>query len=440
MIRRVALSYLLLHALAAHGDTSAVSDTTVIQGATLHTLGAQGIIENSTIIVRDNVIASVTGSGNAEIPEGARRIDAHGMVITPGLFAAISRVGLVEVNGVVASADFVQRGDHFSASFDIADAYNPRSTLVAVNRAEGVTTALTAPYAARPDSAGKSSVFSGQGAVVHLGSPEDAIDTRGAVVVAQLSKLPSSPVGSPVIHSRAETLQTIRAGLDDALHYHRNRSRYDRGNTRPYTLSQADMLVLKRVLDGDVPLLVAANRASDISALIRLAKDYDLRLIVLGGAEAWLVAAELAEIGASVILDATGNLPRNFDLINARLDSAKMLDEAGVTISFGAGLRIHNLGNLTQAAGIAVAHGLSYESALAALTRNPARMYGLEDDLGSIEPGKVANLVIWPGDPLELTHFPSAVMVQGRMVPMQNRQTMLRDRYLKSSNLPPAFR
>jgi imidazolonepropionase-like amidohydrolase len=202
-------------------------------------------------------------------------------------------------------------------------------------------------------------------------------------------------------------------------------------------------VALQALLDGTTPLLVRAHRARDISTALDLAAEYELDLIVLGGAEAWMVADDLAAADAGVILDSLANLPSTFDQLNARLDAASLLSEAGVRFAIGGdgASQNHNARNITQAAGIAVANGLAWDQALRALTLSTAEMFGVADRIGSLEAGKRANLVIWNDDPLELTSYPEQVYIGGEAVPMESRQTLLRDRYLKTEvDRPPAFR
>ena len=179
----------------------------------------------------------------------------------------------------------------------------------------------------------------------------------------------------------------LRTALDDARDYGSNVQAFEQGNRRQYSLSRSDLETLQRLLRGDMPLLVRANRANDISAAIRLASDYQFDLIVMGGAEAWMVADELAAAGVSVILDSLANLPESFDQLNSRLDAASILANAGVRIAIGGdgANQNHNARNITQAAGIAVANGLAWDEALVAVTLAPAQMYGVGDRIGSLE-------------------------------------------------------
>lgn len=416
---------------------AAAAQTTAITGATVHTIGPQGTIEDATIIIEGGRIAAV--GADIDIPAGATEVDATGKVVTPGLFSPLGQIGLSEVSAVEGTNDAAQSGSEFAAGFDVADAYNPRSIVVAISRIDGITRAALTPYPASvgDDGTGGGHVLSGLGSVVHLGTSPEFFVKRGAVVVANLGEQGSRVAGG----SRAAAVQTLRAALDDALDYRENRAAYERGQWRDYRFSRADLSSLQAVLDGSAALLFNVNRASDISVVLGLAAEYDVRAIIAGGAEAWMVADHIAAAGVPVILDGINNLPGSFDQINARLDSASLLADARVTFAFGGSAQTHNARLLTQSAGIAVANGLSFDQALQAITLAPARIYGVDATVGSIEPGKDADLVIWPGDPLELTNYPDQVYIQGQAVTMQSRQTLLRDRYLQTdSDKPPAFR
>ena len=420
---------LLLSGLA----TLAHAETIAIVGAKVHTLGPQGDIDNATIVIRDGRIAAV--SDNIEVPADATRVDAAGKVVTPGIFSAYGQLGLTEVSAVDQSVDFYQSGSDYTAAFDIADAYNPRSTLIAINRAGGVTRALTAPAPGYESG----SVFSGLAAVIRLGESEPHVAQPRAAMVVNLGNTGSALSGG----SRAAALLAMRTALDDAIDYRRNKDAYDRGQRRDYSISRADLEALQTVVAGRTPLVVNVHRAADISVLADIADEYRLKVVVYGGAEAWMVADRLAQSRIAVILDPKSNLPASFDQINARLESPAILADAGVEIAFGGDWQTETYAarNATQAAGNAVSNGLSWSRALAAITIGPARMFGVDDLVGSIEAGKEADLVIWGADPLELTSNPEQVIIGGERQSLVNRQTLLRDRYLQmDSENPPAFR
>ena len=425
-------AFLLVMLAIATGGQAA---TTVIVGAKVHTVGPQGTLENATVLIEDGRIAAV--GAKVELPAGATIIDATGKIVTPGLFSSFGQLGLVEVGFSAGLIDSDQRNAQFTAGFDIADAYNPRSTLVGVNRIEGVTRAVIAPTPAYPDAMGNSGhVLAGLAAVVNLGD-DDALDQRGTALVVALGETGGSLAGG----SRAAAWLTLRNALDEALDYREHKGDFERGMRRPYRHGVADLDALQGVINGNTPLLVGIDRAADIEALIRLVDEYSLKAIVHGGAEAWMVADPLAAAGIPVIAKPFANLPENFDRLNARRGDVNVLLAAGVQVAItDTHAETHNARNLTQAAGNAVGDGLDWDAALRAITLTPAEIFGVDATTGSIEAGKAADLVIWPADPLELTSYPEQVFINGVAVPMQSRQTLLRDRYLQGAETPPAYR
>lgn len=414
------------------------AETTAVVGGTVHTVGPQGVIENATIIIVDGNIAAV-GQGIA-VPDGAETIDASGKIVTPGLFTPMGRLGLVDIPLSGGPRDAVQRGEQFTAGFDVADAYNSRATMIAVNRIEGVTRALITPMARATDEAGNAShVISGLAAVVNLGNGRDYLDRRSAAMVVNLGEDGSDYSGG----TRASALLILRNALDEAIDYHEHKGDFERGMRRAYQHSVADLEALGRVLSGETPLLADVHRASDIEALIRLSDEYGIAAIVSGGNEAWMLADQLSRADIAVVFAPMDNLPFSFDRINARRGAAAILVDAGVRVAFGDDSQDHtyNARNITQAAGNAVADGMSWDAALRAITLTPAEIYGVSDQMGSIEPGKQADIVIWPADPLELTSYPDQVLINGEAISMVSRQTLLRDRYLQSDSAkPPAYR
>jgi len=430
----------LLILLALMAASGVAAETVAIVGGTVHTIGPQGTLENATIVIEDGFVVMV---GKAvKVPDGARTIDASGKVVTPGLFSPIGNLGLVEVGLSAGPNDFAQRGDAFTAGFDVADAYNPRSTLIAINRIEGITRAVIAPAPGRPaygeETGDVGHVLSGLAAVVNLGDGSNFLERRAAAMVVNLGENGSELAGG----SRAGAMLTLRNALDEAIDYRDHKDDFERGARRAYRHHVADLESLQGVLSGAIPLYANVHRASDIEVLIQLVADYGLRAIINGGAEAWMLADQLAAADIPVVLAPQDILPGNFDRINARRESAAILAAAGVTITFADDQsQTHNARNITQSAGNAVAYGLSWDDALRAITLAPAEIFGVAGRVGSIEPGKEADIVIWPGDPLELTNFPEQVLIKGESISMTSRQTLLRDRYLQTdADKPPAFR
>jgi len=427
MSARRGLSALALATLALAAVLPARAETVAIVGAKVVTLGPAGTIENGTVVVENGRIRAV-GRGIA-VPAGARRIDAGGKVVTPGLFDSLSHLGIVEVSAVEETNDVAVKGRELTVAFDVADALNPRSQLVPVTRVEGVTGAVVAPVAG-------DGVFSGRGAAVRLTGGADMVVKDPVAVFASLDEAGAKVAGG----SRAADLERLREALEDARDYGRHRADFERNDRRRYALSRLDLEALQPVLRGTLPLVVAAERASDIEAALKLARDFHLKLILAGAAEGWMVAGEIAAARVPVLLDPMANLPSAFERLGATLENAARLAKAGVEIAFMSG-EAHNARNLRQGAGNAVAYGLPWEEAVRAMTAAPARIWGLESRQGTLEPGKEADLVLWDGDPLELQTAALRVFLRGREVPQTTRQTELRDRYKTlAGDLPPAYR
>ena len=414
----------------------AIAETTAIVGGKVHTVGPNGVIDNATIIVVDGRIAAV-GSGIG-VPDGATVIDAKGKIVTPGLFSPMGRLGLVEVGMSAGPIDSGQAGTQYTAAFDVADAYNSRSPAVAVQRIEGVTRALIAPSPGYDSNFGSTGhTISGLAAIVNL-NDRNALQKRGVAMVVSLGQSGAGLSGG----SRTGAWLILKNALEEAADYRDHKGDFERGMRREYQHSIADLEALQGVISGEIPLLANIDRASDIEVLISLVEDNGLRAIISGGTEAWMLADELADADISVIMNVTYNLPGNFDRLNARRGAANILAAAGVRFALNdGGSQSNNARNITQTAGNAVADGLDWDAALRAITLSPAEIYGVADSVGSIEVGKAADIVIWPADPLELTTYADQVLIDGVMISMESRQTMLRDRYLQTdSGKPPAYR
>lgn len=413
--------------------TAASAQTVVIQDARIHTVAGNNnsrIIEDGDIVVRDGRIVSV-GRG-LSAPEGATVINASGRIVTPGIIAPWSQLGLVEI-GLDREANDASTRDGFelSAALDAVDAFNTASTLIPINRSGGVTRALAAPTPG-------DKMFGGQAALVDLsGEPDSVMQARAAqsVVIGYGGARRNGD-------SRLAAYAVLRETLDEARAYRANSREYLRRNIDD-RFEVADLKALGPVVDGDQLLIVSVDSAVEIRNVIRLKNEYDLNIAILGGTEAWKVGSALAAADIPVILNPMANLPSQFEDIGATLENAARLHRARVKIAFyGPPSGSHNLRFLTQLAGNAVSYGLPYAEGIAALTRNPAELLGVGDDLGSIEVGKIADLVIWDGDPLEVTSRPVGVLINGKVMAMANRQTILRDRYksLERGDLPFAYR
>jgi imidazolonepropionase-like amidohydrolase len=272
--------------------------------------------------------------------------------------------------------------------------------------------------------------------VVETSGAPDSVTLAQAFVAASLSRGRIALAGG----DRAAAFALLEAALQDATDYPAL-AKDDEGEV----LAGPDAQALKAVLDGELPLVVEADRASDLRALAALKGEHRaLRLIVVGAAEAELAADALAAADIPVVLDPSRNLPYSFDRLASSTATAAELSEDGVAFAIAALDEPHaNPGYLAQHAGRAVAYGLSWDEAFDAVTGAPARLYGLEQDLGSLEVGKLADIVIWDGDPLEVMSGALHVIIAGAEQPTRSRQSALRDRYLGPEDptaLPRAYR
>ena len=388
-----------------------------ITNARIHPVSGP-VIERGTIVIRGGRIAAV--GANAAAPAGARVIDAAGKSVTPGLIDSGVQIGLVEIPlAGQGSADETTTDPRVSAAFNVIDAFNANSAVIPVTRVEGVTRALVS-------SGGTGNVFTGQAAVLDFsGAHVPASVTRGpAAITAVLGEPGASVAGG----SRSTAMLRMREILQDAQDYGSNRLAFTTAQRREYSRSRLDLDALQPVLKGQIPLAVQANRASDLLAAIRLANEFKIRLVLVGASEGWMVADQLVAASVPVVVKPLTNIP-TFESIGATLENAARLARAGVHVAI-ASFDTQNSRNIRQEAGNAIAHGMERAAALEAVTLAPARIWGVADRIGSIEPGKEADLVIWSGaDPFELTNAAERVFIKGREVPRETRQRALLDRY-----------
>ncbi|MCB9566645.1 MAG: amidohydrolase family protein [Myxococcales bacterium] len=411
-----ATTCLVGHASAAPpaaAGARATLPTLALVGAEVH-VGDGAVIKDGIVIVRGERITAVGGPGaRGQIPPGASVVELKGKLLTPGLCAADSLLGIVEIDMESSTRDDGGGEGPIRAAYDAASAINASSSLIQVQAIEGVTSAAVAP---------SGGLLSGQVAWIDLlHGDRDRLVQRPRIAV-------DGSLGQ-VAGSRAATLARLREVLADARLYRGQRSAHQRRQLRDLAAHPRDLEALFPVLDRKIPLTLTAHRQSDIAAALDLAAEERLRVVIVGGAEAWTLAERLAAAKVPVIVEPSANLPGSFDSLGARLDNAALLSAAGVEVAIAHLGEPHNLRNITQEAGLAVANGMPWERALTGVSLAVARAYGVDADYGSVAAGKVANLVVWGGDPFELANFPEQVYVRGEAIPMVSRQTLLRERY-----------
>lgn len=439
-------------ALALLTAAPALAETVAIVNARIETISA-GPIASGTVVITDGKITAV--GANVAAPAGARVVDAKGGVVTPGLIAPSSSLTVSEVDQIRETRDD-RAGDNVSAGFDIQYGVNPNSAHIPAARQTGLTRAVVTPILGRGgfgedhesrtadytagggDDGRDPGLFAGQVAVVKLASGETDLVLKARVaVVLDMGQDGARNAGG----GRGASIVLIKAAFEDARSYSRNRAAYDRGETRSYGMSRIDLEALVPVVEGKTPLLIRVHRASDILLALKLAREEKVRIILEGVEEGWMVAPQIAAAGVPVIVDSEADLPRDFETLGSRLDNAARLQAAGVSVSITGARDQTNLRQERFNAGTAVANGLPYQQALASVTLNPAKMWGMADRVGSIEVGKDADLVVWTGDPLELSTWPTAVFIQGVQQPDRSRGLELRDRYAKPADAyPPAYK
>jgi imidazolonepropionase-like amidohydrolase len=406
----------------ASATVAAQGPTIAITGARVHPVSGP-VIEGGTVVIRGGKIIAVGAS--VPVPDGAVRIDGSGKWITPGIFNATTSLGVSEIGGLPGTADGGAMGqnDAVTASFRVWDGFNPASPLLQVTRNDGITTVGVVP---------QGGMISGMGAVVALrDAPLAQVVLRGPA--AMFADLGSTGPGRGV--SRGEVFQRFRSVLSDARLFPSRRADYERAASRPLAARAVDLDALRPVLGGALPLVVDADRATDIVEALSIGREYGLRVAVASATEAWKVADRLA--GTYVLVGALNNIPRSFSTLGARQDNAALLHQAGARVVIAGGVDAFNARNVRYEAGVAVSFGMPWDAALRAVTLTPAELFGVAGRVGSLEVGKDATLVLWTGDPFEPMTRAERVFVDGVEVQGASRQDELMRRY---RTLPPDYR
>ena len=459
MIRAFIFALLLVGAAPVAAQTVAITGGTVARGD-----GGEPF--QGTVVLRNGRIVSA-GPGTS-VPAGATVIDATGKWVTPGIIAGFSRLGLSEVDLSVEGSEDVSANGPFSAAIDVVPAINPLASTIAVNRADGVTRAIVAPGTGR-------SIFAGQGAVIDTGADMDPITAARRFQFVELGESGAATAGG----SRSSAHALFRNALREAAELRRyaapiasssarepderlrpvirdpNESRIlgpDARRSEDVLLTRFDAAALVPVLQGRQYLLVHVERASDILQVLALKREFpSLKLVLVGASEGWTVADRIAAAGVPVIASAVSDLPSSFERLAATQSNVGRMRAAGVNVSIGTindddtrnlFLQRQYAGNLVALGNVPGATGVSWGEALAMITSRSADAIGLGREIGSLLPGRRADVVIWSGDPLEGASAAEAVYIDGVAQPLETHQTRLRDRYrdLNRRDLPEAYR
>ena len=425
-MKRLLLPFLALLSAPAFGQTIAITGGKLIIGD-----GSPPIEGGTVVLSNGRVVAS---GRNVTIPTGAQRIDATGKWVTPGIVAGFSRIGLAGVDAVDESNDTSAKATPYSAALDIALAINPDVEAISVNRAAGVTRAVVSPEAG-------AAIFAGQGVVIDTGADPDPITKAKAFQFIEFGEGGSQRAGG----SRPALIAAFRDALSETRDYQAGRLRE---NSR---LKRTDAAALVPVVTGAQRLIAHVESAADILAILSLKRDYPtLNLVLVGATEGWRVASQIAASGVPVIASAVNDLPAAFEQIAATQSNVGRMKAAGVTIAIGmiddndtrqAMHAAQYAGNLVALMRVPGATGMTWDDAFAAITSKPAQVIGLGNEIGSLQTGRRGDVVIWDGDPLEVTSGVEAVWIDGIRQSLETRQTRLRMRYAnpKEGNLPKAY-
>jgi len=394
-------------------------------------------IDGATVVIRDGKIASV-GKGGA--PAGVKVIDGKGLEVYPGLFNAVTEIGLSEIGeGDPGSVDTQELGD-YNPQLVSATAVNPASAHIPVTRAEGITHVISAAGIGGGRGGG-GTVIAGQASLFNLAgwTMDEMKIRRSAAMVINWPNLPAAagggggrggaaaaPAGGANRADYDKRIAELTEWLDRARHYSAAMTANGTAVGRDLKLE-----ALVPAVKGDLPVLVIANQANQIREAIAYCDKQKLKMILATGPAAGEVKDVLKEKNIPVILRPTLTLVRGEDSpYDENLTLPGELSKAGIKVAFG------SYGNefarrLSQQAGVAVAFGMSHDDAMKALTINPAEMFGVSKELGTIEAGKMANLIVTTGDPLELTTQVKYLFIKGQLTSMDSKHTQLWEEYRK---------
>ena len=422
----------MIAALLCTIASPALAQTVAITGGKVVIGDGSDPIDGAIVLVQNGKVIAV--GRDVVVPAGVRKVDASGKWVTPGLVVAITDLGLVDVEAVGDSNDSGADKSPFSASLDISQAINPDAQHIKVSRAGGVTRAAVAPL-------DTDTIFGGQGAVIDLGADPNPVMVPRAFQYVELGETGARRAGG----SRVATWAQLHNSLGEA----RELSLAPAGSRRDdVLLNRRDAVALIPVVTGKQPLYVHVERAADIRMVLKLRQEFPLlKLVIVGATEGWMVAPELAQAGVPVLATPLNDLPASFEQLGATQSNVGRMKVGGVKVSLGAFFdqpryAPQYAGNMVALSKVPGASGLTWNQAFASISSGPAEAMGLADKIGSLRPGRMGDVVIWDGDPLEVTSGVTMVFIDGVEQPLKDHQTRLRDRYKGSPSegaLPKAY-
>jgi imidazolonepropionase-like amidohydrolase len=415
-----------------------------LKGGKLLTI-TKGEIANGVIVMENGKIIAVGAAGSVQVPKNARVVDVTGMTVYPGLIDSQTRLGLTEISAVDMTNDLVEPADLITPHMHVHEAFHAETELIPVTRYNGITNAIVAPSARNS--------LSGQMMLIQLDGKDmdEMIQVKDIALSFNFTGAQrrrseggggGGGGGARFPSTRMGVAAQLRQAFIDAQDYAQKWVDYEKkavsgekaeGDKKKEATPPKRDLKLEALipyLQGKKPVLILAEEAGDATVASRLAKEFNLRVILAGLTYAHNIFDEIAAAKLPVIVGEIYNTPKNNDRYDAQFRAPAELAKRGVKIAF-ASYDSHQARNLPYAAGYAVAYGLPYAEALKAVTINPAEIWGVADQFGSLEAGKTANIVVANGDPLDVKTDVKHVFINGKEIPMTNRQTQLRDAYTK---------
>lgn len=396
----------LTASFASLADSVAITNTTVYTGT------EQGVITNANVVIDDGKIVAINP---AELNVDAT-VDGQGRILTAGFVSAMNQLGLVEVSAVSASRDMSAKKG--GITFDPSLAFNPKSSVIPFSRKGGITQSVVAPR-------GAEGIWAGQIFTADLsGEFDSVVDTN----VATLAYFGSERKGS-----RASAIAALENKLSDHKASLEKAKKDDKKDDKK---PSAEEKILNDILSGKKPLVASVERATDILHLLRLKEEFGLNLVLAGAEDAVRVKEQIAAAGVPVIVQAINNLPESFGSLQKLLTNAAELENAGVKLILTQ-TDTHLIYNLRTDVGVAIANGLSRDTAIASVTKNVTETFGIEG--GIVAEGQPANLVLWSGDPFEISTKVENMWIDGEEVTTESRQDKLRDRYMSDQKTPRGY-
>jgi imidazolonepropionase-like amidohydrolase len=454
MKRKIILCFLIV--LCFTSFVSAQEKSILIKDGKVLTMAGKEISHGSVLIQGAKIIAV---GEKIKAPADAKIIDARGKIIMPGLIDAATALGLMEISTVPATVDYDEATDPSTPQMRVIDGINPHSELIPIARVNGITTVLSAPGQANifvdqstPD---QGNVFSGQSAIINLdgNTVEEMVVKFPAALHINLGEapkrrygaknhMPSTRMGIAALFRqefiKAQQYIQKKKEYEEALKKQKEKEEEKEESKKSVSLTSPSqdlkMEALSKALTRELPVIVSAHRLDDITTALRLAEEFNLKLILLHGTEAYKIAAQLANKKIPVLVGPITTQPASMETLGAIYENAALLVKAGVKIAIQSS-SAHFVKNLPYEAGLAVAYGLPREEALKAITINPAQILGVDDILGSLQPDNMANIIVVKGDPLEIVSQVTNVIINGKEIELTNRHIEIYKKY-KTPQMP----